>query len=99
MAGGSLMVEGESFRELKRQERAYSGAHLLGQWSRTSDEARDELRAYFNRFSLDHWMVLNNGARPSWTPSTWAIAITSPPSAGTTSSPAWATATLPATPR
>ncbi len=63
MAGGSLMVEGESFRELKRQERAYSGAHLLGQWSRTSDEARDELRAYFNRFSLDHWMVLNNGAR------------------------------------
>lgn len=63
MAGGNLMVEGESFRELKRQERAYSGAHLLGQWSRTSDEARDELRAYFNRFTLDHWMVLNNGAR------------------------------------
>ena len=63
MGGGSLMVEGESFRELKRQERAYSGAHILGQWSRTNGEARDELRAYFNRFTLNHWMVLNNGAR------------------------------------
>jgi iron complex outermembrane receptor protein len=61
--GGNLMIEGESFRELKRQERAYSGAHVLGQWSRSSGGARDELRAYFNRFTLDHWMVLNNGAR------------------------------------
>lgn len=63
VGGGTLMLEGESFRELKREERAYSGAHLLGQWSQTRGEARDEVRAYVNRFTLDHWRVLNNGAR------------------------------------
>ncbi len=59
----NLMIEGETFREMKPDEREYSGAHLLGQWARNTGDARDELRGYFNRFTLDRWAVMGNGAK------------------------------------
>lgn len=63
LGSSTLMLEGETFREMKPDEREYSGAHLLGQWARTAGDSRDELRGYFNRFTLDRWAVMGNGAK------------------------------------
>ncbi|HMW50472.1 MAG TPA: TonB-dependent receptor [Rhodocyclaceae bacterium] len=62
-AGHMVTVQGEAFREMKPDERQYSGAHLLGRWEHGhGDGSRDELRAYYNQFSLDHWRAAGNAA-------------------------------------
>lgn len=61
--GHSVTVQGEAFREMKPDERQYSGAHLLGHWERARDDgSRDEVRAYYNQFNLDHWRAAGNAA-------------------------------------